>query len=152
GDHARDLDSEHRRDGLGLAVLAGAVVAAGVSWGHLGTPGGRVLTNFVQGTVGLRAWTLPILLPLLASRLLRHPDKNAHTGRMVVGWTTLIVGSLGLVHIAMGSPTLASGAKAMQSSGGLIGLVISWPLVTLISSWATVPLLALLTGFGVLVI
>jgi S-DNA-T family DNA segregation ATPase FtsK/SpoIIIE len=152
GDHARDLDAEHRRDGLGLTVLAGAVVAAGVSWWHLGTPVGQILTSFVKGTFGLGAWTLPILLALLAWRLLRHPDKNAHTGRMVIGWTTLIVGSLGIVHIAMGSPSLASGAKAMHSSGGLIGYAISAPFVALISTWATVPLLALLTGFGVLVI
>jgi DNA segregation ATPase FtsK/SpoIIIE, S-DNA-T family len=133
-------------------VLAGAVVAAGASWWHLGTPVGQILTGFIKGTFGLGAWPIPILLALLAWRLLRHPDKNAHTGRMVIGWTAMIAGSLGLVHIAMGSPSLASGTNAMQDSGGLIGYAISAPFVALISTWATVPLLALVTGFGVLVI
>jgi S-DNA-T family DNA segregation ATPase FtsK/SpoIIIE len=152
GSSARELDDAHRRDGLGLAALAAAVVAAGAAWWHLGTPAGQILTNFIRGTFGLGAWTIPILLGLLAWRLLRHPDKNAHTARMVIGWTALIVGALGLVHIATGSPGLAAKGSAMRSSGGLIGYAASAPLVALISTWATIPLLALLAGFGVLVI
>src|SRR5215472_9125770 len=40
GDSARELDEAHRRDGLGLAALAGAIVLAGAAWGHLGTSAG----------------------------------------------------------------------------------------------------------------
>jgi len=152
GDSARELDPVHRRDGAGLAVLAAAIIAAGTAWWHLGTPVGRALTAMVRGTFGVGAWVLPILLALLAFRLLRHPDKNAHTGRMVIGWTALLVGALGIVHIALGSPAPKAGAAAMRSSGGLVGYVISAPLRGLLTSWAAVPLLALLAAFGVLVI
>jgi len=152
GESARDLDPAHRRDGAGLAVLAGAIIAAGTAWWRLGSPVGRGLTELIRGTFGVGSWTLPILLGLLAWRLLRHPDKNAHTGRMVVGWTTFLVGGLGIAHIALGSPGLSAGTAAMQSSGGLIGFAISAPLQAALTTWAAIPLLALLAGFGVLVI
>jgi len=152
GDHARDLDPAHRRDGAGLAALAAAIITAGATWWHLGSPVGRGITAFVRGAFGTGAWTVPILLALLAWRLLRHPDKNAHTGRMVIGWTALIIGALGIVHIALGSPAPSAGSAAMRSSGGLIGYAISAPLQALLTTWAAIPLLALIAAFGLLVI
>ena len=154
GASARGLDPAHRRDGAGLAVLAGAIFAAGTAWWHLGSPLGRALTAFVRGAFGVGSWLIPVLLALLAFRLLRHPDKNAHTGRMVIGWTALLLGALGIVHIALGSPSPGArdGVTAMQSSGGLLGWAISAPLQALLTTWAAIPLLALLAAFGVLVI
>ncbi len=152
GSSARELDQAHRRDGVGLGVLAIAIVTAGATWLHLGSAFGKALTALVRGTFGAMAWTIPLLLGLLAWRLLRHPDRNAHPGRMVVGWTTLILGALGIVHIALGSPAPSAGRHAMQTSGGLIGYVVSAPLQALLTAWVAVPLLALVAGFGVLVI
>ena len=152
GDSARELDPAHRRDGAGLAVLAATVVAVLTAWWRLGSPLGRALTALIRGTFGIMSWTLPVLLALLAWRLLRHPDKNAHAGRMVIGWTAFLAGVLGIVHIALGSPGLSDGVAAMQTSGGLIGYAISAPLQALLTTWAAVPLLALIAAFGVLVI
>jgi DNA segregation ATPase FtsK/SpoIIIE-like protein len=152
GDSARELDPAHRRDGAGLAALAAAIISAATAWWRLGTPAGRGLTAVIRGTFGIGSWALPVLLALLAWRLLRHPDKNAHTGRMVVGWTAFLIGALGIVHIALGSPGPSAGAAAMRSSGGLIGFAISAPLQALLTTWAAIPLLALLAAFGVLVI
>jgi DNA segregation ATPase FtsK/SpoIIIE, S-DNA-T family len=152
GDSARDLDGAHRRDGAGLGVMAGAIVTAGAAWWGLGSPAGRGLTALIRGTFGIGAWALPILLALLAWRLLRHPDKNAHTARMVIGWTAFLAGVLGIVHIALGSPGPSAGLAAMHGSGGMLGFVISAPLQALLTTWAAVPLLALLAAFGVLVI
>jgi S-DNA-T family DNA segregation ATPase FtsK/SpoIIIE len=152
GDSARELDPAHRRDGLGLGALAAAIITAGAAWWRLGSPFGRAITELVRGSFGAAAWTIPLLFALLAWRLLRHPDKNAHPGRMVIGWTALILGALGIVHIALGSPTPAEGRPAMQSSGGLIGYVVSAPLRALLTAWVAVPILALVAAFGVLVI
>ncbi len=152
GDSARDLDPAHRRDGAGLAVLATAFVTAGAAWWGLGTPVGRGLTALIRGTFGVGSWALPILFALLAWRLLRHPDKNAHTARMVIGWTAFLAGGLGIVHIALGSPAPSQGVDAMHQSGGMIGFVVSAPLQALLTTWAAIPLLALVTAFGVLVI
>ena len=106
----------------------------------------------VRGLFGSGAWTVPILLALLAWRFLRHPDRNADTARMVIGWTALIIGALGLVHIANGTPRPSAGSIAMQAAGGLIGYVASAPLVAAVTPWVAAPLLALVTGFGLLVV
>ena len=152
GRSARDLDPAHRRDGLGLAVLGAAIISAAAAWWRLGTPVGHLLAAVVRGAFGVGAWAVPILLALLAWRLLRHPDRNAETARVVIGWAALIVGALGLVHIANGTPRPADGAAAMRAAGGLIGFFASAPLVAAVTPWAAAPLLALLTGFGLLVI
>jgi DNA segregation ATPase FtsK/SpoIIIE, S-DNA-T family len=152
GDSARELDEAHRRDGVGLGVLAVAIVVAGAAWWHLGSPFGHALTSLVRGTFGVGAAVIPVLLALLAWRLLRHPDKNAHPGRMVIGWTGLLLGGLGIMHIALGSPAPSDGSKAMQGAGGLIGYVASAPLRGLLTAWVAVPLLAIVCAFGLMVV
>jgi len=146
GRSARDLDPAHRRDGLGLGALAAAIITSTVAWWHLGGPLGRSLSAVVLGLFGAAAWTVPILLALLGWRFLRHPDRNADTARVVIGWTALIIGVLGLVNIASGMPQPQVGL-----AGGLIGYVASAPLAAVLTVWAAAPLLALLTGFGLLV-
>ncbi len=104
GRSARDLDPLHQRDGVGLAFLAAAIVVAATTWFHMHNFAGRMLADLFLGAFGSAAWTVPLLLGLLAWRFLRHPDRNAQTGRMVIGWTCLLLGGLGLVHIAAGTP------------------------------------------------
>ena len=142
----------HRRDGVGLAFLAAAFVVAATTWFHLHNVAGRLLSDVFLGAFGSAAWTVPLLLGLLAWRFLRHPERNAQTGRMVIGWTCLLLGGLGLVHIAAGTPQPGAGADAMRSGGGLIGFFVSAPLVAALTPWIAAPLLALISGFGLLVI
>ncbi len=152
GKSARDLDELHRRDGAGLAFLAAAFVVAAATWFHLDNIAGRLLADVFLGAFGSAAWTVPLLLGLLAWRFLRHPERNAQTGRMVIGWTCLLLGGLGLVHIAAGTPQPGAGADAMRAGGGLIGFFVSAPLVAALTPWIAAPLLALVSGFGLLVI
>jgi len=152
GRGTRDLDPLHRRDGIGLAVLGAALVSAAAIWWHLGSVAGRALWVVVSGAFGSAAWSVPLLLALLAWRYLRHPDRNAETGRMVIGWSALLAGALGLVHIANGTPPPTAGAAVMRSAGGFIGFFASAPLVAAVTPWIAAPLLALLCLFGLLVI
>jgi S-DNA-T family DNA segregation ATPase FtsK/SpoIIIE len=152
GRSAADLDPMHRRDGAGLAFLGAALVVAATTWFHLGNAVGKLGTDVVRGGFGSMAWALPVLLALLAWRYLRHPDRNAETGRIVIGGLALTVGVLGLVHIAHGTPSPASGAGAVQAAGGFIGYFASAPLVAAVTPWVAAPLLALVCGFGLLVI
>jgi DNA segregation ATPase FtsK/SpoIIIE, S-DNA-T family len=152
GNSARDMDPLHRRDGVGLAYLAGAIVVATTIWFRMDNVLGRGMSDVIRGLFGSAAWLLPILLGLLAWRYLRHPERNAQTGRMVIGWTAFMLGGLGLIHIAAGTPHPSAGAIAMRSGGGLIGFAVSAPLVAGLTPWAAAPLLALVSGFGLLVI
>ena len=150
GQSARDLDPLHRRDGLGLTALCAAIVLAVATWGHTGPL--KPVAAFLHALFGSGTWTAPILAALLAWRFLRHPDSNADTARMVIGWTALLVSVLGLVHVASGTPGLTTGMAAIRSAGGLMGYAVSAPLVAVITKWAAIPVLALIAGFGLLVI
>jgi len=151
GRHARDLDPLHQRDGLGLTALCAAIVAAVATWWHPAGPLKPVATGLTT-FFGSGTWTIPLLLGLMAWRFLRHPDSNADTARMVIGWTALLVGALGLVHVASGTPELSAGVKSIRSAGGIIGFAMSAPLVAVITKWAAIPVLTLISGFGLLVV
>ena len=157
GRSARDLDPLHRRDGLGLTALVAAIVAAVATWWQASGPI-KPLSTALVSLLGSGSWTVPILLALLGWRFLRHPDKNADTARMVIGWTALLVGALGLLHVASGTPGFsrghgsAGGLGAIRSAGGLLGYAASAPLVHVLTKWAATPVLALVAGFGLLVI
>jgi DNA segregation ATPase FtsK/SpoIIIE-like protein len=151
GRSARDLDPLHRRDGLGLTALCAAIFAAVATWWHATGPLKPVASGLVT-LFGSGTWTIPILLGLLAWRFLRHPASNADTARMVIGWTALLVGALGLVHVASGTPELSAGLPAIRSAGGVVGFAVSAPLVAVITKWAAIPVLALISGFGLLVV
>ncbi len=152
GNSARDLEAEHRRDGVGLLWLAvGIVLAAGIWWG-MDNLAGRAVSAFMHGAAGSAAWLTPLLAGLVSWRYLRHPERNSQAGRQVIGWGALVIGVLGLVHIANGSPSPSDGATAMRHAGGLIGFVASVPLSTALTAYVTAPVLALVAGFGILVI
>jgi DNA segregation ATPase FtsK/SpoIIIE, S-DNA-T family len=152
GRSARDLEPEHRRDGVGLLWLGIAIVLVACLWWRMDNLAGRSISAVVRGASGSAAWTAPVLAALLAWRYLRHPDRNSETGRVVIGWTALIVGALGLVHIANGTPTPSDGEAVMRHAGGLIGFAASAPLVATLTAWVAAPVLGLIAGFGVLVI
>ena len=151
GRNARDLDPAHRRDGVGLAALGLAILTAAAVWWHLGSVVGRGLSAVVRNGFGEAAWVMPLLLALLAWRYLRHPDRNADNARMVIGWTALLIGGLGLLHIAHGTPRPVDGTDAIRAAGGFIGYAVSAPLVSSVTAWVATPLLALVAGFGLLV-
>lgn len=152
GHGARNLDPEHRRDGLGLALLGSSIVLASVTWFR---PDGVVtiaLEKVVRGGIGILAMVLPVLLALLAWRTLRHPEQHEDTGRVVIGITALGVGVLGILHIAAGVPSPADDMAGVRESGGVVGWLVSAPLDAGLSGWVAVPLLLLLSGFGLLVV
>jgi S-DNA-T family DNA segregation ATPase FtsK/SpoIIIE len=152
GSSARDIDPEQRRDGVGLLLIGAGVVVAAAEWWSLTGVAGRGVHAFVAGASGSLAWAVPVLLGLLAWWVLRHPAGHAPTGRLVIGWSALLGGVLGLAHAFAGTPEPPEGAGAMRDGGGFIGFMFSAPLVSAVSVWVAVPLLILLTLFGVLVL
>ena len=144
GSSARDLDPAHRRDGLGLLLLAAALVSAGGVWWHAGGAGDAV-ADALTSVLGRGALALPPLLALSGVRVLRHPDGKGGRGRLAVGWSALALGVLGVVHVLRGdTPT--------DDKGGLVGFLLGDPLQQGLTVWLAVPVLVLLAGFGLLVV
>jgi S-DNA-T family DNA segregation ATPase FtsK/SpoIIIE len=149
---AQDLEQEHRRDGAGLAILGGAFVLAAATWFQSHATIIDVVGKIVMGAFGVFAMLLPLLAVALAWRMLRHPERNEDTGRVIIGASALFLGVLGIAHITAGSPSPSRDMTAVRGAGGVLGWLISAPLEKTLTAWVAVPLLLLLTGFGLLVI
>ena len=106
----------------------------------------------VTGAFGRLDLLVPILLGAIAVRLIRHPEQPEANGRIVIGLSALVIGVLGLVHIACGAPGRGRGHEAMRDAGGLIGWAVATPLIFAMGAALAVPLLVLLTVFGLLVV
>jgi S-DNA-T family DNA segregation ATPase FtsK/SpoIIIE len=154
GNGARELKVEpaQRRDGLGLAVLALALIVAAAVWFAAGGPAGRVVGRLLRSAIGVGAAWLPPLLAFLAWRLVRKPADPSARGRLVVGWAAIALGVLGIVHIAHGVPDSTSGASAMRRAGGAVGYLASSPLASGLTPYVATPLLGLLAIFGMCVL
>ncbi|MDQ1696465.1 MAG: segregation ATPase FtsK/SpoIIIE, family, partial [Frankiaceae bacterium] len=149
GGGARDLDAAHRRDGLGLGALAGALVVAVGAWANAGGPVGHGVTTVLRTLVGSAVMVLPLALAASAWRLLRRAPTEEPKGRVAIGWAGLGVGLLGILDLAHGDPT---GSAARRGAGGLIGVLAGSPLAAAVTSYLAIPLLALVVVFGVLVL
>ena len=152
GRGARDLDPHHRRDGVGLLTLGVAIVLGAALWARMDNAVGRAIHTVAVDAFGSLSWVFPVLALLLAWRFLRHPDRNSETVRAAIGWTALLLGVLGMIHIAKGTPHPSDGAGAIHLGGGYVGYVVSGPLAAAVTPWVAAPLLALLSAFGLLVI
>jgi S-DNA-T family DNA segregation ATPase FtsK/SpoIIIE len=152
GRTARELEPEHRRDGVGLTLIGLALVVAAAVWWRLPGDVMEGTRLVVAGSVGKLAWFVPLSLVWLGWRTLRDPERNGPVGRQLIGWGALGGGLLGVVDIANGSPAPGDTAK-LQEAGGAIGFVVSSLLTDLLQTpYVVVPLLVLVAAFGVLVI
>lgn len=147
---AKDLDPTHQRDGAAFALLILAIIAGAGTWLHADNVVSRAVYAFVYGTFGRVGFIAPIVLIYFAIRLFRVPDENAATGRIIVGTVTLLISATGLAHLLNGST--GTGATAIRHGGGWIGYGVSTPLVALMTSMLTYPVLVVLFIFGILVV
>jgi S-DNA-T family DNA segregation ATPase FtsK/SpoIIIE len=152
GQGAKNLDPAHRKDGVALLLLAIALIVAAGTWADLKGPVGDLVEILVTGAFGRLDLLVPILVSVIAVRFIRHPEKPEANGRIVIGLSALVVGVLGQVHIACGSPARSAGMQAIRDAGGLIGWAAATPLSYTMTDVLAVPLLVLLTVFGLLVV
>ncbi|WP_344401672.1 DNA translocase FtsK [Streptomyces longisporus] len=152
GNGAKNLDPAHRKDGVALLLLAIALIVAAGTWADLRGPVGDLVEILVTGAFGRLDLLVPILLALIAVRFIRHPEQPEANGRIVIGLSALVIGVLGQVHIACGAPARSAGMQAIRDAGGLIGWAAATPLTYTMGDVLAVPLLVLLTIFGLLVV
>jgi S-DNA-T family DNA segregation ATPase FtsK/SpoIIIE len=156
GRNARELHPDHKRDGVGLLFLGLAIIFAAAVWARMHNVLFEGIYTFTSSVVGEGSFTIPVMLGLIGWRFMRHPDRNEGLPPAEIGWTALMVGALGLFHIAKGVPTLShtggGGWPAIRTAGGLVGLAASWPLDKGLTAWVATPLLGLLAAYGLLVV
>src|SRR4051812_43927674 len=148
-EEAEPLAPEHRRDGVGLAVLGLAIVLGAAAWSNGIGPVGVGLAQGVRWVIGSLVMVLPVVLFFAALRLLRRGPRPEARGRLAIGWLCTIASVLGIAQV-LGTP--AHPEAGVPGSGGLIGWAVGTPLSAGIGTIVTVVLLALLAFFGLLVI
>ena len=152
---ARDLDEAHRRDGLGLALIAAAIITAiGIWWQGAG-PIGDLVQKAVRVWIGAAAVVFPLLLLVWAVIAMRTAPDPAHRARRVIGAGAITLSVVGICHVLTVS-TLAEpapGAAAIrQTAGGLLGWLVGQPLLSGITVVPAMIVLVMLGGFGILVL
>ncbi|MFF1547279.1 DNA translocase FtsK [Streptomyces sp. NPDC058291] len=152
GNGAKNLDPAHRKDGVALLLFGVALIVAAGTWADLRGPVGDLVEILVTGAFGRLDLLVPILFAVVAVRFIRHPEKPEANGRIVIGLSALVIGVLGQVHIACGAPARSAGMQAIRDAGGLIGWGAATPLTYTMGEVLAVPMLVLLTIFGLLVV
>jgi len=129
-----DLGKDDRRDGLPFFLVLLAITGAIVEWFFIEN---QVAVNFdaytFGGLFGRVAFALPVVLLLFAIWLFRKPSSVHDNGRVGIGLSLLLVTVSGLCHIFGGQPDPSQGIEVLALSGGVLGWMISAPLIALIT-------------------
>ena len=147
-DETEPLAPEHRRDGVGLAVLGLAIVLGVTAYvGDVGPVGSGIVGAF-RWAFGALTYLLPVVLLLAALRLLRHGPRPEARGRLIIGWICVVLPVLGIAHLVTGSPT----GEDRDGGGGTVGWAIGNPVGAGVGTAVGVALFLLVVFFGVLVV
>jgi S-DNA-T family DNA segregation ATPase FtsK/SpoIIIE len=153
GQSSRKALSPHKGDIQGVFLALFAVVLALGIWLEDGGRLGGFFALLFRGLFGYGAYAVPLLIGGLALALFWRPaaKDDMVAGRVTIGLLAVLVGGLGLLHLARGAPPASSAPAVLQESGGLVGAIIAAPLARLLSTWGAATLFAGLLFLGTLI-
>ena len=138
-------------DAYGIALSIMAVLCALGIWFHSAGPIGQFLELAFRGLLGAGGFLTPLLFGYLAWTMFTvrpGPDRP----RIMIGLGVTLLGVLGLVHLAKGSPDVTDGGDALRNAAGIFGAVSAGPLHRLLGPWGASFTLLAVTGLGVMVL
>ncbi|MFL6273521.1 MAG: DNA translocase FtsK 4TM domain-containing protein [Actinomycetes bacterium] len=153
GQSSRKALSPHKGDIQGVFLALFAVVLALGIWLEDGGRLGGFFALLFRGLFGYGAYAVPLLVGGLALALFWRPaaKDDMVAGRVTIGLLAVLVGGLGLLHLARGAPPASSAPAVLQESGGLVGAIIAAPLARLLSTWGAATLFAGVLFLGTLI-
>jgi DNA segregation ATPase FtsK/SpoIIIE, S-DNA-T family len=146
---ARELDRSHQRDGGGLLLIGLGIVFAVATYGGGAGPVGHFIAGYTRFCLGAITMALPPLFILGGIWLMREPAEEGPRGRGLVGWTSLLLATTGLLHLGKGQPI---DATPMNTAGGWLGRLVGGGMAAAVTPTIAVILLVLLALFGTLVV
>src|SRR5215218_7680120 len=153
GQSSRKALSPHKGDIQGVFLALFAVVLALGIWLEDGGRLGGFFALLFRGLFGYGAYAVPLLVGGLALALFWRPaaKDDMVAGRVTIGLLAVLVGGLGLLHLARGAPPASSAPAVLPDSGGLVGAIIAAPLARLLSTWGAGTLFAGVLFLGTLI-
>ncbi|MTD54124.1 DNA translocase FtsK [Amycolatopsis pithecellobii] len=145
---SRELEPEHRRDGLALGLIALGLILAAAVWWRAGGPVGGYLELAARTVFGAGSVTLPLVLWVTAIALMRSEPRPETRPRMVIGTLLVTLALLGLLHLFSRRP---EANDDRMYAGGQLGALSGGLLARGVTPWVAAPLLILALGYGVLV-
>ncbi len=150
---ARNMDSAHHRDGIGLVLIAVALICAIGSWFHAAGPVGDLVDDVARVWIGAVALVLPVLLLIPAVVLMRAGDRERRTAPRLVGSAALALGVTGVLNIAHeANLTGPDSVAARKQAGGTFGWLLGHPLFVGVKGVPAILLLTLLGLYGLLLL
>lgn len=150
GRNAASLDPVHRRDGLGLLLVIFSAIVAAPLWfrtsGWLSSLVADAVT-YVSGTFDV---AVPVLVFIMAVRVMRHPDEGPENGRIAIGGTLAVWMLLVGRHVISGAPS--PGDPTWPDSGGLLGWALAAPLLGAVGEPVTLMIVGILLCFAFLIL
>src|ERR671937_3227405 len=107
GQGSRQALSPHKGDIQGVAMILLGVLFALSVWAHDGGSAGHFIELLLRGLFGWGAYAVPLLAAGIGLALFRRATGRADEtigGRVTIGLTAVLLGGLGLVHLAKGAP------------------------------------------------
>ena len=150
GRDAAGLDPQHRRDGLGLLLIALAAMVAAPIWFSTSGWLSEGVTDVVNALTGAFDALVPVVLVFMAFRVLRYPDEGRDNGRIAIGGTLALWMTLALWHVLHGTPI--PGDPEFSESGGLIGLAVGNPLQSAVGKPVTIIVICIIFVFSLLIL
>ncbi|HEX2374547.1 MAG TPA: DNA translocase FtsK 4TM domain-containing protein, partial [Actinomycetota bacterium] len=150
GQSSRKALSPHKGDIQGAFLIVFALILALGIWFEDGGRLGVFMALLFRGLFGYGAYAVPLLVALAAVALFWRPSTSDDmvAGRVTIGLLAVLVGGLGLLHLARGAPPADSAPAVLQESGGLVGAIIAAPLARLLSTWGAGALFACVLFLG----
>jgi S-DNA-T family DNA segregation ATPase FtsK/SpoIIIE len=145
----KDLEQEHRRDGLALTYLVLAVIIGAGVWWRAGRPVGEWVEVGVRSAFGAASAALPLVLAAVAMTLMRTEPQPEKRPRLVIGTLLFGLSILGILHLITGEP--ATNAHRMYG-GGALGYLAGGFLAQGLTPWVAAPVLVLVLLYGLLVL
>jgi DNA segregation ATPase FtsK/SpoIIIE and related proteins len=147
------LEKDERRDGLPFFIVLLAVAGAVVEWFLIDDPVAQQLDAWTFGGLfGRVAFALPVIMLLFAIWLFRHPSSVHDNTRIGIGLGILLVTVSGLCHIFSSHPQPSDGMLVLARSGGVLGWMVTAPLITLITSAGATAVMIVLALLSILII
>lgn len=147
-----EYDPAYRRDGLCFLMLVLAVCFCASEWFRVNGPLGVFLHAVASGLFGVMSVVVPVVLAIVAVRLMRNSGKDSGNPRVLAGWVLLMWSICSIIDVALIADVPGFNIGAIQSAGGLLGFVLGSPLAWGLSEAFAIAVFVIVGLFSLLLI